>query len=378
LRLDLRAARLKPARRTQWRFRELHGFTLMKILVVSMKYDYGEKERGLSGNEFYFERPLSRLGHEVLSFDFMENCRVHGREGMNRGLLETVKRERPALALFVPHEEQFLPAVLHEINKFTTTIGYFFDDVWRISFSRFWAGQFHYVTTSDVHGEKRWADAGCSNFIYSPFGCRAEMFRKKNLPKIYDVTFVGQYHPFRTWIVQRLRREGLQVSAWGYGWKNGRIDFEAMVDIFNQSRINLNLSNNESWDLRYLLWPFRPVMDTLRALKRTGRSVVGVDAKIREMVKARHFEINGCGGFQLSYYVEGLERHYEIGEEISIYGAVEDLVDKVRYYLKHEEERKAIAHRGYERTLQEHTLESRFKRLVETIQLRATKRAVRE
>ena len=38
-----------------------------------------------------------------------------------------------------------------------------------------------------------------------------------------------------------------------------------------------------------------------------------------------------------------------------------DLVEKVRYYLKHEDERAAIAQAGYERTLREHTYVHRFR-----------------
>src|SRR5687767_7601742 len=172
----------------------------MKILVVSMKYDYGEPHRGLSGNEEYFEKPLIRLGHSVLFFDFMERHQALGRTGMNQALLELVRKEKPDLVLFVPHGDQFLPSVIEEINQETCSLGYFFDDSWRVEYSGFWARHFRFVTTSDVNGEQRWAEAGFRNFIYSPFGCRRDIFRKKPLARIYEVSFVGQYHPVRAWI----------------------------------------------------------------------------------------------------------------------------------------------------------------------------------
>jgi hypothetical protein len=43
----------------------------MKVLVVSMKYDYGDPARGLSLSESYFERPISKLVDSVVSFDYM-------------------------------------------------------------------------------------------------------------------------------------------------------------------------------------------------------------------------------------------------------------------------------------------------------------------
>ena len=75
------------------------------------------------------------------------------------------------------------------------------------------------------------------------------------------------------------------------------------------------------------------------------------------------------GDFRVSYYVEGLERHFQIGEEISLFESVDAMVDKVRYYLQHEDEREAIAQRGYERTLRDHTMEKRFADLFDAMEL---------
>ena len=109
--------------------------------------------------------------------------------------------------------------------------------------------------------------------------------------------------------------------------------------------------------------------DSLRVWKNTLRTAVRPDNKTREMVKARHFEINACGGVQLSYYVEGLERHYQIGEEIALYESADAMLEKAFYYLKHEDEREAITQRGYERTLRDHTMEKRFADLFDAIGL---------
>jgi spore maturation protein CgeB len=47
---------------------------------------------------------------------------------------------------------------------------------------------------------------------------------------------------------------------------------------------------------------------------------------------------------------------------------VHDLVEKIRYYLAHEEERSAIAHAGQERTLKDHTYLQRMKELEQIIE----------
>jgi spore maturation protein CgeB len=82
--------------------------------------------------------------------------------------------------------------------------------------------------------------------------------------------------------------------------------------------------------------------------------------KNKEQLKGRHFEVNGCGACQISYYMEDLERCYDIGNEILIFMDIDDLIEKIQYFLKHEEEREAIADAGHRRALRDHTYAARF------------------
>ena len=41
-----------------------------------------------------------------------------------------------------------------------------------------------------------------------------------------------------------------------------------------------------------------------------------------------------------------LAEHFELGKEMAYFDGIEDLPDRVRYYLEHEEERLAIAKAG--------------------------------
>jgi spore maturation protein CgeB len=295
--------------------------------------------------------------------------RTLGREGMNQELLAVVQREKPELVIFVPHTNQFIPEVVDEINRHAITLGYLFDDMWRVEYSRFWTRYFRFVTTSDVNGLRKFREAGFTNVIYSPFACNPDVYCKKGLPKLYDVTFVGQYHPQREWHINCLRKAGIDVRVWGVGWPGGMLNLDDMVSIFNQSRINLNLSNCVSWDIRYLATPFRPIKSTLRAWRQAMYSIARPDMKTVEQVKGRHFEINACGGFQLSYYVEGLERLYAIGDEIALFASPEDLVEKTRYYLKHKDECESVAECGYARTLRDHTMEKRLQDILKHLGL---------
>jgi len=335
-----------------------------KVILVA-----GSLDQTKSYDYHNFQRPLEKMGHEVIPFDFMEIIHVHGREEMNRKLLAVVKEYLPDIVIFVPQTDQFIPEIVDEIGGYAITLCYFFDDMWRIEYSRFWARHFNFITTSDVNGLQKFRDAGFANVIYSPFACNTDVYRRKELPIIYDVTFVGGYNPYREWYINYLKRADIDVQVWGAGWASGMITSEDMINIFNQSRINLNLSNCISWDIRYLFAPFSPIKRTLRALRQALHAIRHTDMKTVEQVKGRHFEINACGGFQLTYYVEGLERMYSIGEEISIFVSMDDLIEKTRYYLKHDEEREAIARRGYLRTQSDHSMEKRFQHIFDHLRL---------
>ena len=88
---------------------------------------------------------------------------------------------------------------------------------------------------------------------------------------------------------------------------------------------------------------------------------------IQKGLPLRIFDVCGCGGFLLTNYQEELAEHYEPGVEAEYFTSAEELLDKVVYYLEHEEERRAIALRGYERTKTEHTYVHRVNAMVRQI-----------
>lgn len=323
----------------------------MKILVVCMKNTYGDPDRELSFEYFNFYQVLAAMGYEVELFDYMGELRALGKEGMNQKLLTQVQGSQPTVTLFSLYTDQFEPEVVEQLREHTNTLCFFHDDTWRIEYSRYWAKHFDFFTTPDVNGEMKYREIGLSNAIYFPFGCNNQLFRKLGIPKRYDVSFIGGWHPYREWIIDRIRMAGIAVEVAGYGWQNGEINQEGMVKLFNESRINLNLSNSASWDVRYLISSPRAMVNRIRSKKNI------------EQLKARIFEVNGCGAFQLSYFVEGLANCYEIDREIGVYADADDLVEKIKFYLTHEELRESIADAAYTRTIRDHTYAQRFSKV---------------
>ncbi|MHC5033662.1 MAG: CgeB family protein [Planctomycetota bacterium] len=69
----------------------------------------------------------------------------------------------------------------------------------------------------------------------------------------------------------------------------------------------------------------------------------------------RAFWVTGIGTFTLTLYKEGIEEFFEPGKEIAVFHDHDEMVEKVRHYLAHDEEREAVAKAGQERTLREYT-----------------------
>lgn len=320
----------------------------MKIFLIIMRHGYGDPARGDSYEYVNFYQTFLSMGHEVRIFDYMTEMDRLGREAMNAALLQDATAFGPDFALASLYTDQILPSTATALRTLCKTLCFFYDDTWRIEFSRFWAGHFDFFSSSDFEAKNKYQKLGLPNVIHIPFGVNEKICARHDLPVEYDVSFVGQKDPFRQWIVRKLERAGFRVKVAGFGWPGGSVSQDEMMRIFAVSKINLNLSNSTSWDARYLLSSPRALIGRLRSKKTV------------EQLKARHFEICASGGFQLSYFVDGLERCFRIGEEIGVYLSPDDLIDKVAYYLANDNLRLEMADAAYLRTLKEHTYQRRF------------------
>jgi spore maturation protein CgeB len=84
-------------------------------------------------------------------------------------------------------------------------------------------------------------------------------------------------------------------------------------------------------------------------------------------LNARAFEVAGCGGFQLITHSDAVARHFEPGKEIETFRDLRELREKVRYYLAHDEERRAISEAGRRRAHSEHTYTNRLKQMLNIV-----------
>lgn len=333
----------------------------MKILFVGMRWEHGDKNQGSSFEYDLLYRALEHYpGTEMASFDFLSLYQEKGKEKMNELLLSRVAKIRPDLVFFVLYRNEFFPETIKKLSAdpAVLTFNWFCDDDWRWeSFSRQWAPCFNFVGTTTRATLPKYQATGCQNAIFTPWAVN-HFYQKLNLSKKYDVSFVGMAHTNRKRTIKELEKKGIKVACWGRFWPPGRLSTRRMIRIINQSKINLGF-NTSSARLTLgtrLPWWFYPKMACHSS----------------DQVNARNFEVPGGGGFLLTSWVKGLDEFYRLNKEIAVYENFEELVEKIRYYLKHEEEREAIALAGYKRTLKDHTYEKRFQKIFRKMGLKLT------
>jgi len=174
--------------------------------------------------------------------------------------------------------------------------------------------------------------------IYLPEGANPKVHKPYDLDKTIDVSFVGQCYGNRPEIVQKLRTNGIQVEAYGYGWPDGPLSTQEMVKVYSRSQINLGFGG-----------------------------VAG--HKDTFCLKGRDFEIPMSGGLYLTEYHPELEKVFELEKEIVTYSGFDDLVAKINYLLSNPEKADIIRENGIQRCRNEHSWEKRFEKIFDLIGL---------
>lgn len=176
-------------------------------------------------------------------------------------------------------------------------------------------------------------DSSLLGGVFLPFGVEPEPWMEATPDN--DLVFVGAPYPERVRALEVIKGMGVSLKVYGWkGWKatsfaslyGGPLSSEESVQVYRRAKIVLNMN--------------------------TEPPVAGVNLKT--------FEIAAAGGFQLSDYRSDVTKLFEIDKEITIFKNEEELVEKVRYYLAHETERKHIARAGWERVQRDHTLDKRI------------------
>ena len=169
-------------------------------------------------------------------------------------------------------------------------------------------------------------------------------------PPRYDVTFVGGFAPSHTDRIRWLERllEEIDIDVFAYGVENTPDD-SPIRDHYR----------GQAWGRRM----YGTLQRSRITLNRHARIDVRGNVATNLANNMRLYEATGVGSCLITERRENLPDMFDPDRQVVTYRDDAECIERIRYYLAHPEERKAIAKAGQQRTLHEHTYPARMKEL---------------
>jgi spore maturation protein CgeB len=347
-------------------FSELHP----KIAVL------GPFHGGTLPTATYTFQALQRMGQRVRGIDvsgfnegFMlldQFVKNEARQGAMRSqyvelvssvLLESLN-EKPIDILICMAQAPISGRALAELrSRGVITVLWFVEDYLRFTYWRDMAKFYDFVFTIQKGdciehikaagaGEVHYLPTACDPSFHTPLVLSEEDKKTWGSP----ISFVGAGYHNRQQMFATLADHPFKI--WGSEWPTGRpfdrlvqedarrIKPEEYIKIFNASAVNLNLHSSSERD--------------------------GVDPS-GDFVNPRTFELASAGAFQLCDERQLLPELFEPGKEIITFNSLQDMKEKISYYLKHPEERHAVTERARERAIKDHSYQRRLEQMLSTV-----------
>ncbi len=178
------------------------------------------------------------------------------------------------------------------------------------------------VYTFDKSAIEEYKNYGIKDVRWLPLCMSPAVHKKMYIPKVHDVSFVGNIYPNRERLISRLRERFDVFVTKAY--------MDEMVKVFNESKIVLNLG-----------------------IGNTG-------------IQSRVFEALGCGSFLLTNEIQQDARLFKDRKHL-VYFNESDIEEAVAYYLENEEEREQIALHGYLEANRAHTYDHRVEAVLKDL-----------
>lgn len=222
---------------------------------------------------------------------------------------------------------------------------------------------YDYVFTLESNCIPYYQQLGCKQVYHLPFAAFPDFYKPARTPSPQrrDVSFIGSAYwnriEFLSPIMDRLMQYNTLIN--GIWWDRlpnfaayrDRIEVNKWMgpqetsDAYNASKIVINLHRSHEDDS-------------------VNNNAVKIPAA---SPNPRTFEISACATLQLTDSRSDLAKLYTPGKEIETYNSPEELLDKIQYYLHHEQERREIALNALDRTLREHTYGHRLNQLLSIV-----------
>jgi spore maturation protein CgeB len=258
---------------------------------------------------------------------------------LNAVVLQKARVLRPDI-VWVERGTLIWPRMLEQIRDMgCLLVHYNTDDL--LNSQNFWRNLYRTIPLYDVHittnipNVSELPAMGACSVIQSQLGYDDELCfphelsQEDKLRLGADVSFIGHWEPATEEMLQYALDQQINSRIRGHNWhkaqssmlrriaKDGPIYLDEYAKAICAAKINLGI----------------------------------VSAWNRNQTAGRTFEIPACGGFLLAPRTEEVSQFYRENEEVVFYEDRQEMVDKARFYLKHDGERKHIADAGCRRCM---------------------------
>jgi len=345
---------------------------MLKILCV------GPQWRGSNAAALF--KALSRLGHVVDVVDENYYINLSNRflftkiidklfffrhtVEFNRAIEESFALLKPDLVL-VYKGAFVLPENLKRIQSHCTVVNVYPDVSFR-THGKYLPQSlplYDWIFTTKTFGiEDLKHELGITKSSFVPHGFDPEIHRPLTINDTFqnelscDVSFIGTHSLKKEQYLSTLVAAipTIKLMVWGNGWERA---------------VAVNLKPSIQ---------YKPIVGDLYALAiKASKLNLGIlsesvgGASSGDLITSRTFHIPASGGFMLHERTPESILYYIEGEECAFFDGIEELIEKVRYYLAHDSERLAIAAKGTQRAIDEHSIDERAKSMIEVLKAKS-------
>lgn len=383
----------------------------MKILFIEWA-SYGNED---------MKEAFRREGHSLVCFPFF-NKDARNDESAVAGLPALIKKETPD-AVFSFNYFPVVSNVCHKENL--RYISWIYDSPYVMLYSYTAIHPCNTIYVFDKAVYQEFHKAGIPTVHYLPMAAnteRLDALTSQAAPAesrrfLYDISFIGSLYTEKHNFFERMENlsdytkgyldalMSAQMNVQGYNFIQETISpiiedlyrslpitpnpdgVETKEYLYAQYVINRKITGLERNDLIRTIsekYPFDLFTHdrnfSLRGLTNHGPvnnyqemplvfrlSKINLNISLRSILSGipqRAFDIMGSGGFLLSNYQDDFLDFFTPGEDFIFYESKADLLDKIDYYLTHEEERLQISKNGHDKVAAAHTYRHRVREML--------------
>lgn len=262
---------------------------------------------------------------------------------IQRKFISTVASWKPDL-IFIYRGSYIHPSSIANVRRIYPVVKIFTfnnDDPFNNScmtalFSRYYVRSVYLSDWNFVYRSKNLSDLSKLK-IYNASILRSYYIRSLNFPmseikKDIDVLFIGHYEcDNRDRFIKYLMDNNVCVEIYGTSWKKSKL-----YSFFRSK-------------LKQEIMPARSNYNSL--MNQTKIALVFLSKFNNDSYTRRCFEIPASKTFMLCEYTDEMNSMFKEGVEAEYFRNKNELLEKIRFYLKHEDERVKISEAGYQRLI---------------------------